>query len=401
MRRALALACLAVAASGAASAQAPASSPSIAGEVALELVVEDAHGQTVTDLQPRELVLAQDDVRQEIKSLAYRPEKGWYEIRYVPGSGRAGAVSVGVNRSGTRLRGVDGPVVKPRFIPAVAAFEVPLRAALDATDAPASVPFEMGLLRFETRDDTLHHTLVAEVPVSHLKLEQAGPAARAHLSFLLRVQAEDGRVVHEGSLDQPVELDSGAREGGDPRRLVWTSHVHLRPGRYQAAVVVMDRLSAALTVRRLEVPVEPWGPGVRVGDLTFLLGVGEMLGANDPDNPLTGSGAEMIPTLRPRWVVGSEGAIPALLVVYPDPTVPAPPQAFIELHRDGQPTVRVPLPLASPGPGVAIRQVANLRFGRMKLGTHVVKLVVEQGGRRVERSASIEVVPVGYLRTTP
>jgi hypothetical protein len=373
-------------------APAPAAAP---GEVVLEIVVEDLQGRPVPDIQKKEVLLTQDDVKQEPTVLAYRADKGWYELRYVPSTGRVGAVAVGVNRRNTRLRGVDGPALKPRFVAPVAPFEVPLRAALDAAEPPpAALPFELGVLRFETRDDTLHHTLVAEVPLGAIKVEPLAQGARGHLSFLLRVQAEDGRIVHEGGLDQPVELDAAARGAGDPRRLIWTSHLHLRPGRYRAAVAAMDRLSTALTVRSVDIAVEPWEPGgVRVGDLTFLLGIGQLLGANDPDNPLTGSGAEMIATLHPRWVAGSEGAIPALLVVYPDPASTAPLTTAIELHREGRPTVRVPLSLTPEGPGVPVRQIARLRFGRMQLGTYTVKLVAEQGGRRAERSASLEVVP--------
>lgn len=375
-------------------AQAPAASSAPVGEIALEMIVEDLQGRPVADIQRQEVLVTQDDVRQELATFAYRADKGWYELRYVPSTGRVGAVAVGVNRRNTRLRGVDGPALKPRLVAAVAPFEVPLRAALDAAEAPTALPFELGLLRFETRDDTLHHTLVAEVPVGALKVAPSAEGVRAHLSFLLRVQAEDGRIVHEGSLDQPVEIGARINDAGDPRKLVWTSHVHLRPGRYQASVAAMDRLSDRITVRRTDVAVEPWEPGVRVGDLAFLLGMGELLGASDPDNPLTGSGAEMIPSLRPRWVVGTDGPIPALLVVYPDPASADPLTTAIELHREGRPTVRVPLSLAAEAPGVAIRQVARLRFGGMQLGTYTVKLVAEQGGRRAERSASLEVVPM-------
>jgi hypothetical protein len=389
---------------GSAAAQAPpapsASPTSTAGEVVLEMIVEAAKGQPITDLKRSEVVLTQDDVRQEPTLFEYRADKGWYEVRYVPSTGKVGAIAVGVNRSGAKLRGVEGPALKPRFVAAVAPFEVPLRAALDAEDAPAAVPFEVGVLRFETRDDTLHHTLVAEVPVRGLKTEPISDGARAHLAFFLRVRAEDGRVVHEGSLDQPVELGPMAGDA-DPRHLVWTGHVHLRPGRYRASVVVMDRLAARVGVRHQDVVVEPWPSGLRVGDLTFLLGVGELLGTADADNPLTGSGSELIPTLRPRWLAGSEGLVPVLMVVFPDHASAAPLTAALELRRSGALVGRVPVQLPPARPGVAIRQVATLGLGRMELGSYVVKLIVEQGGAKAETEGAIAVEPTPKMPWPP
>ena len=54
---------------------------------------------------------------------------------------------------------------------------------------------------------------------------------------------------------------------------------------------------------------------------------------------------------------------------------------------------RVPIDLPAARPGSSIRQVATLGLGQMELGTYEVKLIVEQGGKRVERAGSIAVEP--------
>lgn len=89
-----------------------------AGEVEVLLIVEDARARPVTDLKVGEIVIQHDGVNQAIRSLRYLADHGWYELRYVPTSGQAGAVALGVNRRGTRLRGPDGPQVTPRWIAA-------------------------------------------------------------------------------------------------------------------------------------------------------------------------------------------------------------------------------------------------------------------------------------------
>src|SRR5258706_5999258 len=121
------------------------------GIVLVELVVEDSRGGAITDLKPAEVVVFQDEVRQTILSLDYRAQYRDYELRYVPPSGRVGAVSIRVLRTGSRLRGPDGPQVRPRWVPPIQAFELPLREALDAPEPPTDFSYDVAVLRFEAR----------------------------------------------------------------------------------------------------------------------------------------------------------------------------------------------------------------------------------------------------------
>ena len=372
----------------AAAVPAPAASP--AGEVLVELVAEDELGRPMKDLRPAELVVQQDGVNQAVGSLTFVAERACYELRYRPASGRVGAVAIGVNRHGVRLRGLDGPQVKPRWIAPLQPFERELLSSLDTPPA-AALPLDWAVLRFETRDDTLHHAFVAEIPLAGVALTPAGTGVRAHLTFLLRVKRDDGRTVHQGSLDQPIDVGPVSVASVSVRRFVWSSHVHLGPGKYAAELAVKDVNGAKVGVQRMPLDVAPVAGGLRLSSLTVLLGAEGGMAGPDEDNPLRQPEAELLPMLRPRWIAGSGGALSVLAFVYPDAGNKEPVGATIELHRDGQLRTRAVVPLAAPGPDGRIRYLGGLKFGGLQPGSYVLKLVAQQGAARAEESAVLEV----------
>jgi hypothetical protein len=361
------------------------------GEVLIELIAEDARGQPVKDLKAAEMVVQQDGAGQAIGSFRYLADKAWYELRYVPATGRVGAVAIGVNRRGVQLRGLDGPQVTPRWIAPLQPFEAELQAALDAPQAPEALPLDWAPLRFETRDDTLHHAFVAEIPLAGVSVRPAGSGAQAHLTFLLRVKRPDGRVVHQGSLDQPLDVGPVSAATASVRRFVWSSHVHLRPGQYVAELAVKDVNGGSVGVRRLPLDVAPVASGLRLSSLTCLLGAEGAMAGPEEDNPLRQPEAELVPMLRPRWIAGSGGALSLLAFAYPDAASKEPVSAAIELHRDGQLKTRAAVPLPPPGADGRIRYLGGLKFGGLQPGSYVLKLVAQQGTAHAEESAVLEV----------
>lgn len=365
------------------------------GEVVVEMVAEDARGRRVTDLRLEEVVLAQDGARQAVRVFRFVADKSWYELRYVPDTGRPGAVAVRVARNGIRLRGPEGPQLKVRWAPPMPDFEKPLRAALEAATPASGFEFDIDVLRFETRGDALHHTVVAEVPFDQVTLQPAAGGVEARLAFFARVKAADGSTAYEGSLDQPLEVGpvSGSELG--VRRFVWSADTHLRPGNYVVQVAAADRLSSKTAVRTVPLLVEPWPPGLRVGSLVFLFGVGGiMAGQPHADDPLRLQDAHLVPMLRPTLVAGSGGPSSLLLVAYPDARSREPVTGWIELHRDGQQRARTAAPLPPPDAEGRIRTALGVKFSAMQPGAYVVKFVVQQGNARAETSTDVVVIPI-------
>ena len=362
------------------------------GSVVVELVVDDSRGRTITDLKPDEVIVFQDDVRQTVISLAYRTQYGDYELRYVPPSGRVGAVSIRVSRGGSRLRGPDGPQVKPRWVPPIRPFELPLREALEAPEAPTEFTYDLALLRFEARGDTLHHAFVVEIPLKEVTTQTTGARSQAHLSFLLRVKTDAGRTVHEQSLDQPIDFGAGRGRSLSVMRFVWCSHVHLRAGRYLVEMAVMDQKASRRSVRRVPLNVDPWPDGLRVSSLTFLLGRDGLMegeGAGE-DDPFRFEDSALVPLLHPS-IAGSEGQLFLLATLYADRKASQPVGAAIELHRDGQLRAKVSLPLPAADSEGRIRYLGGLGVRSLLPGSYSLKLVAQQGPARVEEEATLTV----------
>lgn len=360
------------------------------GVVVVELVVEDSRGRVITDLKPAEVVVFQDEVRQTILSLDYRSQHGAYELRYAPPSGRVGAVSIRVLRSGSRLRGPDGPQVRPRWMSPIQPFELPLREALEALEPPRDFDYDVTVLRFEAREDTLHHSFMAEIPLKGVAIETIGDRAQAYLSFLLRVKTEAGRTVHEKSLEQPITFTAGSALTASVMRFVWSSHLHLRPGHYVVEMAVMDQRASRRGVHRFPLNVDPWSEGLRLSSLSFLLGRDGLMAGEGEDNPFRLEESALVPMLHPR-VTGSEGSLSLLAMLYPDPASREPISAAIELYRDGELRTKAPLPLPAADSEGRVRYLGGLRFQSLQPGSYDLKLVAQQGAIRVEERAALEV----------
>jgi hypothetical protein len=360
------------------------------GVVLVELLVEDTRGRPIIDLTPAEMVVLQDDVRQTILSLDYLAQYGHYELRYVPQSGQVGAVSIRVLRSGTHLRGPEGPQVKPKWVPPIQPFELPLREALEAPQPPSDFDYDIAVLRFEVREGTLHHSFIAEIPLKVVAIERTGDQAQAHLSFLLRVKTDAGRTLHEASLDQPIAFVAGNALTVSVMRFVWSSHLHLRPGRYVVEMAVMDQRAAHRSVHRFPLRVDPWTEGLRLSSVTFLLGRDGLMAGEGDDNPFRLEDSALVPMLHPT-VTGSEGRLSLFAVLYPDRTAQEPVSAAIELYRDGELRAKAAIPLPAADTEGRIRYLGGLRFQSLQAGSYEVRLVAQQGALRLEEKAALSV----------
>jgi hypothetical protein len=233
---------------------------------------------------------------------------------------------------------------------------------------------------------------VAEIPLKEVAIERTGDLAQAHLCFLLRVKTDDGRTIHEESLDQPITFEAGGASASGVMRFVWSGHLHLRRGSYVVEIAVMDPRASRRSVRRFPLTVDPWKEGLRISSLTFLLGRDGLMGGEGRDNPFRFEDSALVPMLHPR-VAGSEGALSLLAMIYPDRVSREPISAAIELYRDGELRAKAPVPLPAADTDGRIRYLGGLRFQSLQPGSYEVKLTAQQGTVRVEESAVLKVSP--------
>jgi hypothetical protein len=371
--------------------------------ILVEFVVEDRRGAPITDIKATEIELRQEGVAQVVSSLEASRDPGGYIVRYVPRSGRAGPLLLRVLRAGSVARGPGGGALKIRVVEPLKPVERRLLAALDAAEPPRGIEHEAFVLRYEKDADRVHHTFVVEVPLARVELGAAGGPVRGSLGLMAQVKDAAGRVVQRFSLDYAIEGDVGDRGKLRTERVVWTSHLHLDPGRYLLETVVGDQLSSLGGVRRIPFEALPVGAGLRVSSVSVLAPEGALpTEETSADNPLRYSDRQLVPSFGSRWVTGGLQQLPFHVVLFPDASDPAPVQASVELYRQGALVARGSIELP-PGAG-AIPYVGSFPVARLPAGAYEMRIVARQGGATAQESTTFEMVPpsrVGALTLGP
>src|SRR5687768_13636981 len=99
--------------------------------VAADMVVEDKAGKPVVDLKRSEVAVFQGEERQELTVFRPLETPGQYEVQYVPRSGQPGAMSVGLLRRDTRVRGLTTPALQPLILRPPTVLEAQLESLLE------------------------------------------------------------------------------------------------------------------------------------------------------------------------------------------------------------------------------------------------------------------------------
>ena len=84
---------------------------------------------------------------------------------------------------------------------------------------------------------------------------------------MVRVRTSEGKDVQRFSLDYPIELPEAQKLLLSAQRVVWTTHLHLPPGRYVLESACQDLLSARTGVRRLPFEAASAAAGLRLSSI--------------------------------------------------------------------------------------------------------------------------------------
>ena len=355
--------------------------------IVVELVVEDAAGRPIADLRLEEIEVVQDAERQRVKTFKALPRPGRYEVAYAPHSGKAGGVTVRVLRPGSRVRGPDGPFLKPRVLSPLPPLEEELSRVLEARPAAADLACQLAVLRFEARPTGVHHTLALEVPLSELRWSREEGRLRSRLQVLARIKGPDGHVRQRLSLDRPLEVESEAEVL--VHRLVWTGNVHLPPERYTVEVLVREPGTERATTRTLTFEAPPARTGLGMSSVTLLQPAGVVSVRDEPvDDPLFVDGAPLMPTLSLVLPVGAPGQVRFFVTLYPDPKGDEPVSLRLEVYREGAHVGGVPITLPAPDASGEIRYVGAMPTRTFRNAPYTLKLVARQGEAVVAEEAS-------------
>ena len=317
----------------------------------------------------------------------------YYEVVYVPArlelDGRFRKIQVKTSRSGVSLRTRSGYFARPTSAPVLLAYEMPLLAALGAKAPSADFPLEAGLLSFGVKDRERQVLLMAQVPLSGVRVaaDEGRGVYTAHLSLLALVKDQVGRTVARVSHDWPIEGPLAERESVLRASTLFRSAMTLPPGRYTLEAAVQDRATGALSVTASELDVAAVATGQpAVGSLSVVRRAEPETSATT-ENWLRAEGVSIQPELGTPVLPAGTAEVPLFLPIY---TPGAATEARLELRREGRTVARARVPLPAPEPDGHIAWTFGLPAKSLEPGRYELAASVGEGDKAAEAVASFE-----------
>ena len=253
----------------------------------------------------------------------------YYEIAYAPKNAEA-------DGSFRRYRGQGGAQGRRRDLAQrllraagqrcapLLPYELPLLAAAAATPPPHAFDFQAGVFRFHETTRGRQFTLVTEVPVASLVVEEDKKAKYYHIRFTVMALVKDTNGGGGRAPQQHLSARRPAREpAGTParqRRLQAPALAGLV--RYTLTTVVRDQQADKVSVRQLPLRVFPESPGMDVS--TVARGEARRQGRRRarPRRDLFRAGPMRIaPSLATPDLQGGQQPVSAFVVLYPDKAI--------------------------------------------------------------------------------
>jgi hypothetical protein len=367
-------------------AEPPVEKPSPAVTIAVDFVVENRAGRPITDLKEDEINVVQDSAKQAVASFERLERPGLYRLTYVPRSGKPGRVWLRVLRGGARVRGPEGPALKPRIIAARSPLETRLESLLESRPDADKLVLHVSVRRFEVSEGRVHHAVVVEVPL--VQPHGAAPATLSRLQILARIEAADGTVENRLTFDRTVEGPATPASV-----LVWTGDVFLKPGRHTLDCLVVDPTTDRASVRHDVVDVAEPGAGLAMSSVTLLQPNSvPFVREGSASDPFFFEGQALTPRVDVRLPAGLDTALDFFVIVYPDRRRPEAPALRVELLHEGRVLGAAPVVLPPPDDKGEIRYVARVPTRTFRPIPYSLRLVSTQGTESVSEEASFVMV---------
>ena len=215
-------------------------------------------------------------------------------------------------------------------------YELPLLAAAAATPPPHAFDFHAGVFRFHETTRGRQFTLVTEVPVASLAVEEDKKAKQYHIRFTVMALVKDanGTVVERLSNTYPLEGPLENLPALQRGNVIFKRQLWLGPGRYTLTTVVRDQQADKVSVRQLPLRVFPEAPGIDVSTVAVVKRVDKASDEPDPvEDPFRDGPMRIAPSLATPISKAANSQISAFVVLYPDKAIADAPNLTIEFAQ--------------------------------------------------------------------
>ena len=325
----------------------------------------------------------------------------YYEIAYVPQGGEADGkfrkIDVKVARKGIDVTSRSGYFALPATDTApILPFELPLLAAAAVTPAPRAFEFNVGAFRFHDTGHGRQFTLVAEIPVATLTVNEDKKAKRYNLrmNVMALVKDANGTIVERLSNSYPLEGPLENLPAIQRGNVVFKRQLWLAPGRYTVTTVVRDQHADKVSVRQLPIRVFPESPGVDVSTVAVVKRVDKASDQADPvEDPFRSGPMRIVPGLATPISKAANSKISAFVVLYPDKAMTDPASLTIEFAQGSTIIGRSSPALDPPGQDGRVTCVATFPIDGFAPGTYELRAIARQGASQDESRATFTIVP--------
>jgi VWFA-related protein len=324
----------------------------------------------------------------------------YYEIAYAPQvgelDGRFRKIEVKVARKGADVTSRSGYFALPPSDTPILPYELPLLAAAGAAAPPRAFDYRVAAFHFHDTPHGRQYTLVAEVPLEHLQIEEDRKTKRYAIRFAVMALVKDasGRIVERLSntypLEGPMENVPALKRGN----VVFKRQLWLRPGQYTVASVVRDQAADRASVRQISLDVPEASAAIRLSSLSIIRKVDRASDQPDPvEDPFRSGPMRIVPSLDDPISKATTPQISAYVVIYPGAAAGGSPSLTMEFAQDGRTIGRATPELPAPDEQGRIAYVASFPTSGFAPGTYQLKAIARQDTFEDASRTSFTVVP--------
>jgi VWFA-related protein len=324
----------------------------------------------------------------------------YYEIAYAPKNTEADGgfrrIEVKLARKGVDVTSRSGYFALPANDAApLLPYELPLLAAAATMPPPHAFDFHAAVFRFHETTRGRQFTLVTEVPVAALAVDEDKKAKQYHIRFTVMALVKDanGTVVERLSNSYPLEgpLDNlPALQRGN---VIFKRQLWLGPGRYTLTTVVRDQQADKVSVRQLPLRVFPEAPGIDVSTVAVVKRVDKASDEPDPvEDPFRDGPMRIAPSLATPISKAANSQISAFVVLYPDKAIADASNLTIEFAQGSTIVGRSSPALDKPDEHGRITCVATFPADGFAPGTYELRAIARQGASQDESRTTFTIV---------
>ena len=324
----------------------------------------------------------------------------YYEIGYTPvaaaADGRFRAVEVKIARRGVTVHSRSGYFALPETDAApLMPYELPMLAAASSDPLPHAFEYGAAAFRFDRSSRGVQHTLVVEVPLEHLTLQENRKQHTYALKFtaMALVKDQTGRIVQRFSESYPLEGPIDRLPALKRGRLRFKRQMWLSPGRYTLWTIARDQATERSSVKTMPLEVPDGAEGVRISDLSVIRTVDQAGAAIDAvEDPFLTGAMRVVPNIDLPISKDTNAQISAYVTIYPDGSARIPSVTF-EFKRDGALIGRSTAELPPPDDTGRIKYVATFPTDTFAPGNYQLRAVATQGTTSAESRTLFTLIP--------